>query len=96
LWPGDWVGEMSLLTGEPRTATVQARTTSLVYAIKKPVMEKLFEGDPTLIKSLAQIAGRRRKSRDRPYPPLLPNQDIAKTHSTVARICAFFGLPPLS
>jgi CRP-like cAMP-binding protein len=93
LWPGDWVGEMSLLTGEPRTATVRSRTPSLVYAIKKPIMEKLFEADPELILSLAQVAGRRRKSRERPFSPLQPDQDRAKTQSTISRICVFFGLP---
>ncbi len=92
LWPGDWVGEMSLLTGEPRTASVQARTSCVAYAIRKPLMQHLFDKDPNLVKALAQIAGRRRKSRERPYPPLSPNQDVAKTQSTVERICAFFGL----
>ncbi len=94
LWPGDWVGEMSLLTGEPRTATVQSRTAGYVYAINKPTMEKLFEADPGLIKTLAQIAGRRRKARERPFPLMSSNQDLAKTKSTIARIREFFGLPP--
>jgi small-conductance mechanosensitive channel/CRP-like cAMP-binding protein len=93
LWPGDWVGEMGLLAGEPRTATVRAKTPSLVYALKKPVMEQLFEADPKLISALAQIAGRRRKERDRPLASLSPSQDLAKTKSIVARIRIFFGMP---
>lgn len=96
LWPGDWVGEMALLAGEPRTVTVRARTPSLVYALKKPVMEQLFETDPTLIGLLAQIAGRRRKERDRPLPALSPSQDLAKTKSIVARIRMFFGMPEVA
>ena len=93
LWPGDWFGEMALLAGEPRTATVRARTPSQVYALRKPVMEQLFEADPKLIKLLAQIAGRRRKERDKPLPSLTPSQDLAKTKSIVERIRIFFGMP---
>jgi small-conductance mechanosensitive channel/CRP-like cAMP-binding protein len=93
LWPGDWVGEMALLTGEPRGATVRARGSALVYAIRKPLMEQLFANDPDLIKVLAQIAGRRRKSRDDGYASLTQGQDFAKTKTMVARIRAFFGMP---
>ena len=94
LWPGDWVGEMSLLTGEPRSATIRARTGSYVYAIKKRVMEQLFDEDPELVNVLAQIAGRRRKKRDTQLMAGSDPQDRHKTNSTIARIRLFFGMPP--
>jgi len=92
LWPGEWVGEMSLLTGEPRNATVVARATSVVYVIGKPVMADLFERNPELIPVLAEIAGRRRKARSDGTRGDLPTNDAAKTNSIVARIREFFGL----
>lgn len=93
LWPGDWVGEMSVLTGEPRNAKVQVQKPSLIYAVDKPTMEKVFESDAHALVALAQIAGRRRKVREGAFPALTHSQDFAKTKSTSARIRAFFGMP---
>ncbi len=93
LWPGDWLGEMALLTGEPRTATICVQKPTLTYAISKPVMEKIFDSEPYAITALAQIAGRRRKRRDSYSAPLTHERDFAKTKTTMARIRAFFGIP---
>jgi small-conductance mechanosensitive channel/CRP-like cAMP-binding protein len=92
LWPGEWVGEMSLLTGEPRNATVIARAITTVYVIAKPVMADLFERNPELIPVLAEIAGRRRKARQDGSRQDLPSNDVAKTNSIIARIREFFGM----
>ncbi len=92
LWPGEWVGEMSVLTGEPRNARVQVQKPSLVYTVDKSTMEKVFNSDVHALVALAQIAGRRRKSRDNAFAELTHSQDSAKTKSTVARIRAFFGM----
>jgi small-conductance mechanosensitive channel/CRP-like cAMP-binding protein len=92
LWPGEWVGEMSLLTGEPRNATVITHTASVLYVIGKPAMADLFEKNPELIPVLAQIAGRRRKSRTRAAHPVNASADAAKTNSIIARIREFFGI----
>ncbi|PON13107.1 hypothetical protein C2W62_36105 [Candidatus Entotheonella serta] len=41
--PGQFMGEMALLTGEARSATVKAETSALVYEITKEDMESLLE-----------------------------------------------------
>jgi hypothetical protein len=46
LIPGQFFGEMSLLTGEPRSATVKAAPGALVYEITKEVIAGLLEKRP--------------------------------------------------
>ena len=42
------VGEMSLITGLPRTATVETIEDSALFVIKKESMDSLLEGNPDL------------------------------------------------
>lgn len=53
LVPGQYFGEMSLLVGEPRSATISAMTDSIVYEITKETMQRLFEAHPNLIQVLS-------------------------------------------
>jgi CRP-like cAMP-binding protein len=60
LEPGSFLGEMSLLTGEPRTATVTAHTEALVYELGKDALEPLLAARPALLEQLSvSIAARR-------------------------------------
>ena len=43
---GDFFGEVSLLTGEPRSATVTAVTDCVVYEIRKQDFEPLLKARP--------------------------------------------------
>ena len=60
LIPGQFFGEIALLTGEPRTATVKAETTALVYEISKESIEFLLDKRPEMADQLAQIIAQRR------------------------------------
>jgi small-conductance mechanosensitive channel/CRP-like cAMP-binding protein len=60
LGPGDFFGEMSLLTGKPRTATVIARTEALTYRLDREAAEELLKRRPQLAESLATILAERR------------------------------------
>ena len=44
--PGQTFGEMSLLTGEPRSATVTAATDVIALEIAKDEVESLLTGGP--------------------------------------------------
>ena len=58
--PGAFFGEMSLLAGEPRSATVRATSESLVYEIKRELIENLLRQRPELADKLSrQIAERK-------------------------------------
>lgn len=57
---GQYCGEMSLLTGEPRSATVVARTDCEMWEIDKSVMAHLLEQNMELVETLsASLADRR-------------------------------------
>ena len=57
--PGDYFGEMSLITGTPRSATIITRTDALVYEIKKDSLEPLFEAYPSLPEAIARTVAHR-------------------------------------
>lgn len=56
----DFFGEMSLLTGEPRSATVVAIDETEVLQIKKETLKPLFEANPDLMHSIGDIIAERR------------------------------------
>src|SRR5205814_8503095 len=53
LGAGECFGEMSLLTGEPRSATVRAEGDCYVMEIGKPVMAEVLSGAPTCMEQLS-------------------------------------------
>lgn len=66
--PGDVIGEISLLTGAPRTATVRASDGAVVYEIGKRQYEPILRERPSIIDELAAVMERNlqniRQARD--------------------------------
>ena len=60
LGAGDYCGEMSLLTGEPRSATVIARTDCEMWEIDKNTMGELLQQNEALVQKLGEILAERR------------------------------------
>jgi small-conductance mechanosensitive channel/CRP-like cAMP-binding protein len=61
---GDFFGEMGLLTGEPRTATVTAKEETEVLEINNLCLKPILEDNPDLVKVLSGIVEERRASLD--------------------------------
>jgi small-conductance mechanosensitive channel/CRP-like cAMP-binding protein len=61
---GDVVGEMSLLTGQPRSATVTALTRLRVVEITTAAMSELFKSSPELLERFSHILARRQQEQD--------------------------------
>ncbi len=59
LGPGDLVGEMALLTGEPRSADVLAEEATTTLVIDRATLQPLLEEYPSLAQFLSEILGRR-------------------------------------
>lgn len=59
LGAGDAFGEMALLTGEPRNATVQARTDASLLSIPKDDFDRLVASSPRLSLSVTELAAER-------------------------------------
>ncbi len=60
LEPGDFFGEMSLLTGEPRSATIRAATDVVAYELTHESMSELLARRPDLADTVGEAAAKRR------------------------------------
>ncbi len=59
LRPGDFFGEMSLLDGEPRSATVVATTDVRLLIVDRSHFSRLLDESPELIRRMLTILSRR-------------------------------------
>jgi len=62
--PGDCFGEMSLLTGERRSATVRAEGDCYVMEISKPVMAEVLRDSPQCLEQLSELLARRKMENE--------------------------------
>lgn len=60
IWPGDCVGEMSLLAGDPRSADVRAKTNAVLLEITKENISPIFDATPELIDQISIVLERRK------------------------------------
>jgi CRP-like cAMP-binding protein len=56
---GDCFGEMSLLTGEPRTATLAAREDCQTLEIPKEAMAVVLRENPEILRGLSELLATR-------------------------------------
>lgn len=59
--PGYLFGEMSLLTGEPRSATVTSLEDTVVFAINKDAFNRIIKADPSVIEKMGAVIEERRR-----------------------------------
>ena len=94
---GDCFGEMSLLTGEPRTATVRAEKDCEVLEISKPVMGDLLRTSPQCLNQLSALLATRKLEteglvRDAMQPEANDEKQREYTASFMRRLRSFFAL----
>lgn len=91
LHEGDFFGEMGLLTGEPRTATVLSTGETQVLEIDSDCLKPILEENPELVKSFSQIIEARRLD----LAEKRSETDVAETMDSTSvfqSIKKFFGL----
>ena len=87
---GEFFGEMSLLTGEPITATVKAMEDTTVIVIDKANFSIILNDNPAISAELGEILAKRQKELAEEAGRI-----VAHAHSTVsmiAKIKSFFGI----
>ncbi len=94
---GDCFGEMSLLTGEKRTATVRAEGDCYVMEISKDVMAQIVRESPDCLRQLSEILARRKMETEGIVKDVaLPADQAAKENEYRAtflrRLKTFFEL----
>lgn len=93
LVPGSFFGEMSLLTGDPRNATVSAQVDSLVFEVSKTDFEPILRARPELAHNLSQTVADR-QSRNKHQSENLPAKEVIGSDTLRERIRRFFALSP--
>lgn len=94
---GDCFGEMSLLTGEPRTATVRAEKDCEVIEISKPVLAELLRSAPQCLQQLSSLLARRKLEmeglvRDAILPEANAAREREYAATFISRLRSFFEL----
>ena len=93
LGPGAFFGEMSLLTGEKRSATITAETDVEVLVVSKPVFSAILQADPALAEKLAVVLEKRTASNEASKIVTSAEKPLPPSHfSMVLRIRQFFRL----
>jgi CRP-like cAMP-binding protein len=64
LGPGDYFGEMSLLTGAPRSATIRAVEETRLVILRTEALRPLLVADPSVLERLSKTLARRQAERD--------------------------------
>lgn len=97
LWDGEFFGEMSLLTGSPRTATVLAANTATVLEITKQHLAPLLQRHSELASHMGRVLSERQSSNlktlmevEHAAPEIEP-ETVAAQYAF--RIKRFFDIP---
>ncbi|MCA3254395.1 MAG: mechanosensitive ion channel family protein, partial [Alphaproteobacteria bacterium] len=91
LGPGEFFGEMSLLTGEPRSATLAAATDVIAYEIGKADMAAVLAANPAAAEAVSMAAAERRMATADALSHSEPEQVAAETRSLAGQIMARMG-----
>jgi small-conductance mechanosensitive channel/CRP-like cAMP-binding protein len=92
---GNVFGEMSLLTGDPRTASIDAQGHLAVVEVGKDALSPVLSSNPALAAGMAEIVVLRREMLDRAraMADSEKEKEIAAASKTLlGRIRSFFGL----
>lgn len=97
LMPGMFFGEMSLLTGARRAATVIPSVDAMVFQIRKDDIRSFLEESEDLVRQLSLALAERQMLNDRKLTEGLPPQDMERERQTAAdrlfqKIQGYFGL----
>jgi len=92
LTDGQFFGEMSLMTGETRAATVVAKTDVECYIVDKEAFQKILEEKPDLAGTISDILSRRQVpiGSTETVPSAVPS--TVKKTQLATKIAAFFGI----
>jgi small-conductance mechanosensitive channel/CRP-like cAMP-binding protein len=93
LTQGAVFGEMSLLTGQPRSATVAAATEAVVLELAKADLDPVLRARPALLDGLTAIMAERQARNTRhPAQPDAPSPAAPTREDILARLKSFFAI----
>ncbi len=97
LWEGEFFGEMSLLTGTPRTATVQAANPAIIIEVTKTRLTPFMQLHPELASHMGRVLSERQSSNLKTLMDFeRPSEDIEQeivAEQISYKIRQFFDIP---
>ncbi len=85
-------GEMSLLTGEPRAATVRAKTDARLLVLEREGFENLFRSRPTVAEAVSLVLARRQSELRERREQLAPSETAeSQSRRLLVKMRAIFG-----
>jgi len=94
LGPGEFVGELALLTGKERTANIIAITETEVFEIDEHMFKDVIQGEPKIAEEISRIVAERQAELDSRVTGM-PSTDQRKHSATteiLGKIRSLFGL----
>jgi CRP-like cAMP-binding protein len=91
LTSGQFFGEMSLMTGESRSATVVAKSDCECYVVDKHAFQEILNERPELANTISDILSRRQVALDGATAEAVQSQVVQKNQLR-SKIAAFFGI----
>ena len=93
---GEVFGEMSALTGQPRTATVRAGSPLTLVVIDKGDLQRLIDSDPKVLEKISEMIVRRNVHRDEYLKNAAAATEnnaavISQQQSLLGKMMSFFG-----
>lgn len=88
----DFFGEMSLLTGAPRSANVIAVEESEVLRIDKSGLKPIFENNPTLVETIGELIEERRTVLQKDQHDSDDQEQETRKKGMMGTIRKFFGI----
>ena len=94
LYAGQFFGEMALLTGDARAATVVAKTDVECYRLDRASFQDLLAAKPQIAEEIQRVVGGRRGDLESARQAFSAAPPIAEAEPRlVSRIRRFFGIP---
>jgi len=88
---GSIFGEMGMMTGAPRTATVTARTDVLCYRLDKAGFAEIIQARPDVAEAMSKVLAKRQEELH-DHRAAAPSARAHEHADILARIRSFFGL----
>jgi CRP-like cAMP-binding protein len=92
LTTGQFFGEMSLMTGESRSATVVAKTDCECYIVDKESFQEVLEERPELAGVISEILTRRQVMLDGATADATLTSQTVQKNQLRSKIASFFGI----
>lgn len=92
LTAGQFFGEMSLMTGESRSATVVAKNDVECYVVEKEAFQEILQEKPELAGIISDILSRRQVALGGASAEANLNTQAVQKNDLRTRIAAFFGI----